>query len=145
MTVTGTRPWGGEHCQDHAAETGPPVGDSIRPVPGQLPPGPARNGHTRTGGTRPRRRAAHVPPGHGGRMRPLPLAVVAAVTAAFLTGCVSRPRAGPAPPSVQPRGLEELAWIGPSPSASATGHRGSQGALAAMEAVGFGQTLEAHH
>ncbi|KND38217.1 hypothetical protein IQ60_00120 [Streptomyces europaeiscabiei] len=79
-------------------------------------------------------------------MRRLPLAVVAAVTAAFLTGCVSRPRAGPAPPSVQPRGLEELAWIGPSPSpsASATGHRGSQGALAAMEAVGFGQTLEAH-
>ncbi|MEV7659891.1 hypothetical protein AB0O39_37750 [Streptomyces anulatus] len=80
-------------------------------------------------------------------MRTLPLAVVAAVTAALLTGCVSVPEpdtapprhrpAGqsarlppppappttPAPPPVQPRGIEELAWIGPSPSASATADR----------------------
>ncbi|MER8267987.1 hypothetical protein ABT007_27745 [Streptomyces griseus] len=77
-------------------------------------------------------------------MRTLPLAVAATVTAALLTGCVSvaepdtapprhrpagqsvplpSPPAPPAPPPVQPRGLEELAWMGPSPAASATADR----------------------
>ncbi|MFI5727065.1 hypothetical protein [Streptomyces cyaneofuscatus] len=74
------------------------------------------------------------------RLRPLPLAVLA--LAALLTGCVSVPAEHPAPPRrqpagrsvplppapsasppVQPRGMEELAWIGPSPAASATADR----------------------
>ncbi|MFL0028453.1 hypothetical protein ACJBCE_36635 [Streptomyces sp. NBUL23] len=84
-------------------------------------------------------------------MRTLPLAVAATVTAALLTGCVSvaepdtapprhrpagqserlpsppAPPTAPAPPPVQPRGLEELAWMGPSPAASATAdHKASK-------------------
>ncbi|MEU0311665.1 hypothetical protein [Streptomyces cyaneofuscatus] len=76
------------------------------------------------------------------RLRPFPLAVLA--LAALLTGCVSVPPEHPAPPRhqpagqsaplppapsappsppVQPRGMEELAWIGPSPGASATANR----------------------
>ncbi|MFZ4277912.1 hypothetical protein ACOZFM_34985 [Streptomyces arboris] len=75
------------------------------------------------------------------RLRPLRLAVLA--LAALLTGCVSVPpehpgprhqpagRSAPLPPApsaspplpVQPRGMEELAWIGPPPAASATADR----------------------
>ncbi|MFB8107692.1 hypothetical protein ACFC3O_33650 [Streptomyces sp. NPDC056007] len=75
------------------------------------------------------------------RQRPHPLAVLA--LAALLTGCVSVPPAPSAPrhqpagqsaplprapsaapsPPAQPRGLEELAWIGPSPTTPATADR----------------------
>ncbi|MFI5905850.1 hypothetical protein [Streptomyces cyaneofuscatus] len=82
------------------------------------------------------------------RLRPLPLAVLAlaalSALSALLTGCVSVPPEHPTPPRhqpagqavplppapsasppppVQPRGTEELAWIGPSPAASATADR----------------------
>ncbi|MFH9568906.1 hypothetical protein ACH4NR_32295 [Streptomyces globisporus] len=88
---------------------------------------------------RPRRRTPQALPGHGGPMR-LPLAALTAVL--LLSGCTSvHPAPGspapehrpagqavplrsappPAPPTstpVQPRGREELAWIGPSPAAA---------------------------
>ncbi|MER6190881.1 hypothetical protein [Streptomyces cyaneofuscatus] len=75
------------------------------------------------------------------RLHPLPLAVLALAT--LLTGCVSVPPEHPGPrhqpagrsvplppapsasppPPVQPRSMEELAWIGQSPAASVTADR----------------------
>ncbi|MFH8377394.1 hypothetical protein ACH4A7_28160 [Streptomyces cyaneofuscatus] len=75
------------------------------------------------------------------RLHPLPLAVLALAT--LLTGCVSVPPEHPGPrhqpagrsvplppapsasppPPVQPRGMEELAWIGQSPAAWVTADR----------------------